>query len=416
MEQVEIYAVIAAAVLAVNLLPAFGPPTWAVLVLFHLHQDVTVPLLVLVGALSAASGRILLALATRRLGDYLPAKHRANIEAAGELLTRRPGESVAALALFAVSPVPSAQLFEAAGLMKVRLLPLTAAFFAGRTVSYALYLGGAHAVGTTDTGKLLLSSLTSPWGLAWEIGLIAALVLLARVDWTKRLHSGSRQNRGSAPGNSEETMVEIAEVLVADEPEAWAAAGFRVDADGGARIGSVRIRLVGREHGLGIVGWSLRGVPADLNDVDGVPTQVCTEPAAEPAVHPNGVVTIDHLVLLSPDLARTVAALGGLGVEPRRERDGELGGQTVRQVFFPFGDVILEVVGSPGTTSQGPSTMWGLTYVVADLDSTETYFGDGISAPKDAVQPGRRIATLRHRQFDLSVRTALITPHQRSGS
>ncbi|MCX6397078.1 MAG: hypothetical protein NTV23_11375 [Propionibacteriales bacterium] len=185
------YALVAAAVLGINLLPAFGPPTWAVLVLFSIHGDLSDPVLVVVGALAAASGRILLAIGTRRLARFLPERHRENLEAAGELLARRRGHSVAALALFAVSPVPSAQLFEAAGLTGVRLVPLTAAFFVGRTVSYALYVGGAGALSTTDTGEVLLSSLTSPWGVALQVVLVGALVLLARVDWRRRLDGSS---------------------------------------------------------------------------------------------------------------------------------------------------------------------------------------------------------------------------------
>jgi membrane protein YqaA with SNARE-associated domain len=177
------YAVLAAAVLGLNLLPAFGPPTWAVLVLFTVHGDYFEPLLVLVGAVAAATGRLLLAYGTRRLRRFVPDKQRRNLEAAGDLLTQRRGRSAAGLALFALSPVPSAQLFEAAGLMTVRLLPLTAAFFVGRTISYSLYVGGAHKVSETDTGRVLLSSLTSPWGLGLEVLMLVALVLLARVDW-----------------------------------------------------------------------------------------------------------------------------------------------------------------------------------------------------------------------------------------
>lgn len=188
----EGYLVVAAAVFGINLLPAFGPPTWAVLVLFHLHGDYKTPLLVLVGALAAASGRLLLAMATRRLARHLPVDRRENLEAAGEILTRQRAHGVAALALFALSPVPSAQLFEAAGLVTIRLVPVTAAFFVGRTISYSLYVGGARALSSTDTGKVLLSSLTSPWGLGLEILMIIALVLLARVDWRKRLHSGEQ--------------------------------------------------------------------------------------------------------------------------------------------------------------------------------------------------------------------------------
>jgi uncharacterized membrane protein YdjX (TVP38/TMEM64 family) len=185
-DEVAAYALVAGAVLGINLLPAFGPPTWAVLVLFTLHGDYLEPVLVLVGALAAAGGRLLLAHGTRRLRRFVPARQRDNLEAAGELLTRRRTRSVAGLALFAVSPVPSAQLFEAAGLMTVRLLPLTAAFFVGRTVSYAVYVGGAKKLSETDTGEVLLSSLTSPWGVAFQVAMLVGLVLLARVDWRRR--------------------------------------------------------------------------------------------------------------------------------------------------------------------------------------------------------------------------------------
>lgn len=193
MSEVGSYALVAAAVLGINLLPAFGPPTWAVLVLFTLHGDYFEPLLVLVGAIAAASGRLLLALGTRRLRRWVPEKQRRNLEAAGEQLTKRRGRSIAGLGLFALSPVPSAQLFEAAGLMTVRLLPLTAAFFVGRTVSYSLYVGGAHKASKTDTGKVLLSSLTSPWGIGLEVLMLVALVLLARVDWAGL--AGRREGR-----------------------------------------------------------------------------------------------------------------------------------------------------------------------------------------------------------------------------
>ena len=53
-----------------------------------------------------------------------------------------------------------------------------------------------------------------------------------------------------------------------------------------------------------------------------------------PAEHANGVLAIDHVVLLSPDLRRTVESLAAIGVEARRERDGRLGGRSIRQIFF----------------------------------------------------------------------------------
>ena len=209
--------------------------------------------------------------------------------------------------------------------------------------------------------------------------------------------------------------VTVAEFEVADPPDAWSRAGFNVDSGGDAdavcRVGGVGIRLIGRGGGTGIVGWSLRGVPSgrSIHDLDGIPTTTSGAATAMPGTHSNGVTAIDHVVLLSPDLGRTVEALAAIGVEPRRERDAELGGRPIRQVFFRFGEVIIEVVGSPTTASEGPSTLWGLTYVVADIEATASFFGDRTSPVKEAVQPGRRITTLRHREFGMSVRTAFIS-------
>jgi hypothetical protein len=205
--------------------------------------------------------------------------------------------------------------------------------------------------------------------------------------------------------------VTVDELEVADSVDAWTRAGFSVGADAVCQVGGVGIRLVGSDTATGVVGWSLRGLPPAhaLDDLDGIPTKRSTGAGAAPATHANGVTSIDHVVLLSPDLNRTVEALAAVGVDPRRERDAELGGQPIRQVFFRLGEVIVEVVGSPETAGEGPSTLWGITYVVDDVDATAAFFGDRTTPVKDAVQPGRRITTLHHHELGMSVRTAMIS-------
>jgi hypothetical protein len=209
--------------------------------------------------------------------------------------------------------------------------------------------------------------------------------------------------------------VTIDEILVGDPREAWEAAGFTVDADGTCRIGSVRVRLVGRDGGKRILGWSLRGAPeARLADgrLDGLPTTSSSTDPAEPAVHANGATHIDHVVLLSPDMRRTTAALGTLGIEPRGERETESYGAPMRQVFFRLGEVILELVGGP-EPGEGDPGFFGLAITVADLDATAALLGAHLGSAKDAVQDGRRIATLRHRDLGMSVATALMSPEPR---
>lgn len=164
-------------VFAVNLLPAFGPPTWAVLVLFSLQFDLPAVPLVLGGALAAASGRYLLAEGTRRLRPRFSAARLHRLDQAQAALAADRRRSVAGLGLFALSPVPSGQLFVAAGLMTVPLLPLTAAFFAGRLVSYSLYVGAA-SLAADNLGDVVLDTLTSPLGMALQLAMLAALGFL----------------------------------------------------------------------------------------------------------------------------------------------------------------------------------------------------------------------------------------------
>ncbi len=209
--------------------------------------------------------------------------------------------------------------------------------------------------------------------------------------------------------------VTIDEILVGDPPEAWAAAGFSVDEDGTCRIGSVRVRLMGRDDGKRILGWSLRDAPeARLADgrLDGLPTTTSTAMPADPAEHPNGATHIDHVVLLSPDLGRTTAALETIGLSQRGERETDSYGAPMRQVFFRMGEVILELVGGtePG---EGDPGFFGLAITVGDLDAAAALLGDHLGAAKDAVQDGRRIATLRHRDLGMSVATALMSPEPR---
>lgn len=187
------YAIALGVVFAVNLLPAFGPPTWAVLVFFSLDFDLAPVPLVLGGAVAAASGRFLLATGTRALRPRFSAARLDRLNRAEAALRRDRRRAAAGLGLFALSPVPSGQLFVAAGLMTVPLLPLTAAFFAGRLVSYSIYVGVAN-VAERNLGSLALDALTSPLGMALQVAMLIGLALLLG-GFRPRPHRPRRERR-----------------------------------------------------------------------------------------------------------------------------------------------------------------------------------------------------------------------------
>jgi uncharacterized membrane protein YdjX (TVP38/TMEM64 family) len=174
-------------VFAINLLPAFGPPTWAVLVLIHFQwSDIPSAALIAGGALAATAGRLVLALGTRRLGGRLSPERRENLQALGQTLAHSRTGLVASLAIFVFSPLPSAQLFMAAGLADLPLVPLAVAFLIGRSVSYTIYVTAASAAEET-VRRLLSQGLTSPLAIAIQLASLGAIVLMIKIDWIRTI-------------------------------------------------------------------------------------------------------------------------------------------------------------------------------------------------------------------------------------
>jgi hypothetical protein len=71
--------------------------------------------------------------------------------------------------------------------------------------------------------------------------------------------------------------------------------------------------------------------------------------------------------------------------------------------------VIIELVGPAEATDDGPARFFGIACTVRDLDACAALLGDALGQIKDAVQPGRRIATLRHKDLGLRVAIAFMS-------
>ena len=154
----------------------------------------------------------------------------------------------------------------------------------------------------------------------------------------------------------------------------------------------------------GLCAWALEGIESG-GGIDGLATHRVTDgPRAEAVAHSNGVIAIDHVVVTSPDTARTAKALRAVGLEPRLTREHG----AMRQTFFRLGPVILELVGPPQASGSGPARFWGIAFTVDDLDAIAARLGADLGDVKTAVQPGRRIASLR-REAGLSLPIAFMS-------
>lgn len=207
----------------------------------------------------------------------------------------------------------------------------------------------------------------------------------------------------------------LAELAINADANAWHEVGFNVTV-GRCRIGEVELAYTAdQERPTGLRGWTIAGLAVEA-DLGGIPTQhdhLPVSPGGRASPHPCGVIGIDHVVLFSSALEKTIASFEDAGVRCRRRREGAgPGGHPLEQAFFRLGSVIVEAVGVANEHA-GPdgSRLWGITFCVADLDEAVAQLGKGrmIGSPKDAVQPGRRIATVR-KQAGLGLPVALISP------
>lgn len=172
-------------------------------------------------------------------------------------------------------------------------------------------------------------------------------------------------------------MTSIAALVVGGLPDPWESLGFaKLSAEGERTLFSLAdvCLVVDSSSPPGMVAW-----------------QLADEAFAGPAGG-IGCVGVDHVVWRTDNLDETCDEITRLTGAPRkRVRDA---GNGVMQGFHRVGSVVVEVVA--GGQPAGTPHLWGFVVNVADLDAVCAYAGpDVIGPPKQAVQPGRRIATAR---------------------
>lgn len=184
---VSALALLFSLIFALNLIPAFAPPTWMALALvgFQYH-DTSAALLAGVGAVAATFGRLTLAKLSHRIlrQKLLSDAHRANIDIIKDRLEKRTTLTAGLFLFYAFSPLPSNFLFIAYGLTGLPLLRVALPFFFGRLASYGFFIVGGAAAGR----RFEIDSMVSgAYALAWFIGtqflILGALYCFARLDW-----------------------------------------------------------------------------------------------------------------------------------------------------------------------------------------------------------------------------------------
>ena len=176
-----------ACVFGINLVPAFMPPTWSVVAFFLIQFDLPLLPLALGSAVASTAGRIALALGARWLGPrFLSADVQRNLTDLGRWLCTRQKWVGPAVLAYSFGPIPSSQLFKAAGLANLDLRVVGGAFLIGRVISYTFF---AHAAdkAVDNLADVFSLTVTSPPMLLLELLSLGALVALAKIPWGRLL-------------------------------------------------------------------------------------------------------------------------------------------------------------------------------------------------------------------------------------
>jgi hypothetical protein len=186
-------------------------------------------------------------------------------------------------------------------------------------------------------------------------------------------------------------------LTIAGDIDTWRSLGLSATDDGLIPLFGTALRIVSPEAEdvqSGIDGWALSGIDDTTTSVAGLTTTVVEQLAPIFATHSLGARSIDHVVVMTGDLESTTGDIAlATGCELKRIR--EVG--KIRQGFHRIGrgGLIVEVV-QHEDDNRTAAEFWGLVIIVEDLDEACAQLGaDRVGEPKDAVQPGRRIATIR---------------------
>eukprot|EP00941_MAST-03F_sp_MAST-3F-sp1_P002749 g2749.t1 len=207
----------------------------------------------------------------------------------------------------------------------------------------------------------------------------------------------------------------LTELTVGDDADSWGKAGFSITKGNYCMIGDIRINLIGKtEKKRGIISWGFDNLSEHVKSIDAIPCSHFVRDTKQPIKleNENRSFALDHLVLKSNNFEETNKNLQKNGFILKRVITNPKTKQSFS--FFRDGGWILEVLGSSSFEEESvskKSELWGITLVVDDIMRTKSLLKNNLSEVRNAKQKGRKIATLRHKNFGMSVNIAFITPH-----
>ena len=185
----------AAMVLAflINLVPAFMPSTWMVMAFFYIKFGLPLLVLTLGSALASARGRMVRACASLRVRQrFITGRSAEDLDELGAFLNDHRRYVGPMVFLYTLSPLPTNNLFIAAGMTRVDMTAVVIGFTTSRMIANTFWVWTTNKA-FDSLGSLFTDAITGPLGIALELLGLIAVVLTFRLPWARWLRRATRR-------------------------------------------------------------------------------------------------------------------------------------------------------------------------------------------------------------------------------
>lgn len=188
------YVSLALVVFIINVIPAFMPPTWAVLAIAKVNDpSLDLFMITLVGAVSSTAGRAALAFCSSFFRSFFTREIGRRADEIHRFFEKRGNELFIGTFIYSLSPFPSNLVFIAKGLTQTDWKPVFSGFFIGRLISYFVLVALSQ-----DIYVLLADYFKSEAYVRYlldALGVLAAFSVLL-VDWKKIMGGKNDKQKG----------------------------------------------------------------------------------------------------------------------------------------------------------------------------------------------------------------------------
>lgn len=170
----------------INLVPAFMPSTWMILAFFYIKFDLPLVPLTIGGALASALGRYLLARASTLFKRRFLQGRQADMEELGEFLNEHRNYMALTVFVYALTPLPTNNLFIAAGMVEASMTQVLIGFISSRALANTFWVWATHRT-FQHLGALFKGAAGSWLSVLLELLGVTSVILLYFLPWERWL-------------------------------------------------------------------------------------------------------------------------------------------------------------------------------------------------------------------------------------